>query len=114
MRPFGAALIVIAALAAAAPAQACDRGSFNPADQPPFGGRGVTLSPPLKPDARVPRYGLTPGQATAIATDALTPTGSVRRLETRARAAAGLPPQWQVDYFDANGKDVGQVVIDDA
>jgi len=69
---------------------------------------------PLKPGARVPRHQLTPGQATAIATGALTPTGSVRRFETRARAAAGLPQQWQVDYFDAGGSDVGQVVIDDA
>jgi hypothetical protein len=107
-------LIVIGPLAVAPAAQACDTGSFDPADQPPFGGQEVTVSLPLKPEARIPRHRLTPGQATAIATGALTPTGSVRRFETRARAAAGLPQQWQVDYFDATGKDVGQVVIDDA
>jgi Glycosyltransferase family 87 len=107
-------LIVIGLLAVAPAAQACDTGSFDPADQPPFGGQEVTLSLPLKPEARIPRHRLTPGQATAIATGALTPTGSVRRFETRARAAAGLPQQWQVDYFDATGKDVGQVMIDDA
>jgi hypothetical protein len=115
MRPVRIALITTTLLAISAPgAEACDVGSFDPADQPPFGGQEVTLSLPLKPDARVPHHKLTPGQATAIATGALTPSGSVRRFETRARAAAGLPQQWQVDYFDAAGKDVGQVVIDDA
>ena len=38
----------------------------------------------------------------------------MRRFETRTRTGSGLPRQWQVDYFDASGSDVGQVVIDDA
>src|SRR4051794_13455610 len=107
-------LIALALLGAAPVAQACDAGAFDPADQPPFGGQTTTLSPPLKQEGRVPGFELTPGRATAIATGALTPQGSVRRFETRTRTRMGQPRQWQVDYFDASGKDVGQVVIDDA
>ena len=103
----------ILALAPAA-ADACDAGSFDPADQPPFGGQTTTLSRPLAQAARVQGFLLTPGQATAMATAALTPQGSVRRFETRTRTGAGSARQWQVDYFDASGDDVGQVVIDDA
>jgi hypothetical protein len=115
MRPLHVALIAFA-LGAGTPAaaQACDRGSFEPADQPPFGGQTVTLSDPLPQGAKVPGFALTPGRATAIATGALTPQGSVRRFETRTRTGADLPRQWQIDYFDAGGDDVGQVVIDDS
>src|SRR3954451_25252238 len=108
MRPVRVALVVAATLAVLpSAARACDRGSSNPADQPPFGGQTTALSRPLTPGARVAGFGLTPGQATAIATEGLTPRGSVRRFETRTRTGPGLPPQWQVDYFDAEGKDVG-------
>jgi hypothetical protein len=107
-------LIALALLGAAPAAQACDAGAFDPADQPPFEGQTTTLSPPLKQEERIPGFELTPGRATAIATGALTPQGSVRRFETRTRTGAGMPRQWQVDYFDANGKDVGQVLLDDA
>ncbi len=106
------ALVLFVALPATA--QACDPGSFDPANQPPFGGETVTLSDPLAQGASVDGFRLTPGRATAIATGALTPSGSVRRFEVRTRTGAGLPQQWQVDYFDASGADVGQVVIDDA
>ena len=79
-------------LALSAPAAlACDAGSFDPADQPPFGGQTTTLSRPLPPGARVPGFRLTPGQATALATEALTPHGSVRRFETRTRPAPAPP-----------------------
>ena len=115
MRPVPIVLITTALLAVSAPAaQACDAGSFDPADQPPFGGTTTTLSHPLSPGARISGFDLTPGRATAVATGALTPEGSVRRFETRTRTGSGLPRQWQVDYFDASGDDVGQVVIDDA
>jgi branched-subunit amino acid transport protein AzlD len=107
-------LIAVGLLAAAPAAQACDAGSFDPADQPPFGGQTTELSRPLALGVKVPGFRLTPGQATAIATGALTPKGSVRRFDVRTRTGAGLPRQWQVDYFDADGTDVGQVVIDDA
>ena len=115
MRPVLTALAAALLLCVMAPAAlACDGGTFDPADQPPFGGQTTTLSRPLAPGARVPGFRLTPGQATALATEALTPHGSVRRFETRTRTGAGLPRQWQVDYFDGVGKDVGQVVIDDS
>ena len=115
MRPVPVALIVAAAFAIApSAAEACSRGSFDPAEQPPFGGRTATLSGPLGQGARIPGFRLTPGRATAIATDALTPDGSVRSFDTRTRTGSGLPTQWQVDYLDASGKDVGEVVVDDA
>ncbi len=114
MRPLSIALTAITLLAAPAAANACDRGSFDPADQPPFGGETIALSDPLPQGATVPGFELTPGRSNAIATGALTPSGSVRRFETRTRTGAGLPRQWQVDYYDSTGKDVGQVVIDDA
>src|SRR5262245_27314127 len=102
---------VIAALPAAG--QACSSRAFDPAEQPPFGGEATTLSAPLPPSARRAGFQLTAGRATAIATEALTPGGSVRRFETRARTGPGTVRQWQVDYFDPSGKDVGQVLIDD-
>src|SRR5262249_45909600 len=64
--------------------------------------------------AGVAGFRLTAGRATAIATGALTPPGSVRRLESRTRTGPGLPRQWQIDYLDSSGKDVGQVLVDDA
>jgi hypothetical protein len=115
MRLPWAALVALSILAATpAAAQACAAGSSDPADQPPFGGQMTTLSGPPALGARIPGFKLTAGQATAIATEALTPRGSVRRFETRTRTGPGLPKQWQVDYFDDEGNDVGQVVIDDA
>jgi len=112
--PLAAAISMAILAALPAAAQACGAGSFDPADQPPFGGQTTTLSRPLAPGARIAGFQLTPGQATAIATGALTPRGSVRRFEARTRTGAGLSRQWQIDYFDAAGTDVGQVVIDDA
>ncbi len=115
MRGSLATLMAIVLVAAApAAACACGRGSFDPANQPPFGGRTLTLSDPLGQGERASGFDLTPGQATAIATGALAPEGSVRRFEVRTRTGPDLPRQWQVDYFDASGADVGQVVIDDA
>ena len=107
-------LAVALLLALPATARACNRGSFDPANQPPFGGQTTTLSSPLRQGERIPGFELTPGRAAAIATGALTPSGSVRRFEVRTRTGSGIPRQWQVDYFDAGGNDVGQVLIDDA
>jgi hypothetical protein len=105
-------LAVLAALPAAA--KACEKGAFDPADQPPFGGEITRLSGPLGPSLMPPGFQLTAGRATAIATGALTPSGSVRRFEARTRTGPGSVRQWQIDYFDPSGKDVGQVVIQDA
>src|SRR3954468_13634272 len=112
--PLAAAISVAIAAALPAAPQPGAAASFNPADQPPFGGQTATLSRPLPPGERISGFELTPGRATALATGALTPRGSVRRFETRTRTGTGLPRQWQVDYFDAGGDDIGQVVIDDA
>jgi hypothetical protein len=95
-------------------AEHCDSAGYSPADQPPFGGEIAALSRPLPPSARPAGFRLTAGQATAIATESLTPGGSVRRFEARTRTGPGPVRQWQVDYFDPSGRDVGQVVIDDA
>ncbi|HEY6770964.1 MAG TPA: glycosyltransferase 87 family protein [Solirubrobacterales bacterium] len=114
MRAWLLAPIVAVVLLAPSAAQACSGGTFDPADQPPFGGEAATLSSPLQPGVKPASFALTAGQATAIATQALTPTGSVRRFEVRTRTGPGSVRQWQVDYFDPEGKDIGQVVIDDA
>jgi Glycosyltransferase family 87 len=106
--------VLCAGVVAPAAASACGQASFDPADEPPFGGQALTLSAPLVPAARPSGFELTAGQATAIATDALTPTGSVRRFVTRTRTGPGSIRQWQVDYLDPSGRDIGQVVLDDA
>jgi glycosyl transferase family 87 len=108
-------LVPIAGLILLAPsaAQACSAGPVDPADQPPFGGQTSTLSAALAPGIRPAGFELTAGQATAIATQSLTPGGSVRRFEVRTRTGPDSVRQWQVDYFDPDGKDIGQVVIDD-
>ena len=55
MRAPRVALITLAILLVSAPAAlACDAGSFDPADQPPFGGQTTTLSRPLPPGAQGP------------------------------------------------------------
>jgi hypothetical protein len=102
------------ALAAPVSAHACHRSSFDPADEPPFGGQTLKLSAPLPPGAKPVGFELAAGQATALATQELTPSGSVRRFETRTRSGPNRIRQWQVEYFDPGGKDVSQVIIDDA
>jgi hypothetical protein len=114
MRAWLLAPILALILLAPSAAQACSAGAFDPADQPPFGGEAATLSGQLQPGVKPAGFTLTAGQATAIATQALTPGGSVRRFEVRTRTGPGSVRQWQVDYFDPEGKDIGQVVIDDA
>lgn len=112
--PFLVVLICLVVLAAPAAARACGSGSFDPADQPPFGGEASVLSTPLAPSSRPEGFELTAGQATALATGALVPDGSVRRFKARTRTGPGSVRQWQIDYFDPTGTDVGQVLIDDA
>jgi hypothetical protein len=112
--PLAGLVLLCAAMAAPATAHACGGSAFDPADEPPFGGQTLTLSAPLAPGAKPAGFDLAAGQATAIATEALTPPGSVRRFKSRTRTGPDGIRQWQVDYFDPSGKDVGQVVIDDA
>ena len=112
--PPAALAALCAALIAPTAAHACASPGFDPASEPPFGGQTLVLSAPLSPGTKAAGFRLTAGQATDIATKALTPSGSVRRFEVRTRTGPDSIRQWQVDYFDPSGKDVGQVVIDDA
>jgi hypothetical protein len=111
--PLAALLLLCGALAAPAAASACGNPAFDPADEPPFGGQILKLSAALPASTTPTGFRLTAGQANAIATQALPPTGSVPP-ETRTRTGPDSIRQWQVDYLDADGKAVGQVVIDDA
>src|SRR6187402_818695 len=111
--PLAALLLICAALASPAAARACGTPAFDPADEPPFGGQILKLSAALPASTTPTGFRLTAGQANAIATQALPPTGSVPP-ETRTRTGPDSIRQWQVDYLDADGKAVGQVVIDDA
>ena len=95
------------------PAHGCGGSAFDPADEPPFGGQILRLSAPLAPSAMPAGYKLTADTAATLATGALHPPAEVR-LETRTRTGPDSIRQWQVDYLDAGGKAVGQVVIDDA
>ena len=97
-----------------ATAHACTPAGFDPAEEPPFGGETPTLSAPLAQGDTPAGFQLTAGQATATATAGLTPSGSVRRFEVRTRSGPGALRLWQIDYLDADGDDVGQVIVDDA
>src|SRR6476619_2477746 len=110
-------LVPIVGLTLLAPAMAHAQVPANPADQPPFdGGRPYVLSVP--PSGPQPRQGfqLTATRAQAIATRAVSGDlpgrgGSVR---VRIRLGSNGRNQWQIDFYEADGKDVAQVVIDDA
>ncbi|MFL5907381.1 MAG: hypothetical protein ACJ75Z_07285 [Solirubrobacterales bacterium] len=113
MRSFISILVVLAALAAPAAAQA--QLPADPSDQPPFdGGRTYQLSvpPPAKPP---PGFGLDSARVTAIAGDAVGSDLSRRtaRVRVRTRIGTGGEPQWQLDFFEPGDTDIAQVVIDD-
>jgi Glycosyltransferase family 87 len=105
--------LVLTAAPTAAPGQV----PADPADQPPFdGGAPYQLAvPPLGPDAP-PGFRLTPAMARAIATQAVADDlpDPVGRVRVRIRVGSNGLPQWQVDFFEPDGKDAAQVVIDDA
>ena len=64
--------MVLALLALAPAAHACDRGASDPADQPPFGGDPVPrASAPLTGNERIPGFELTPEGARTIAIGAI-------------------------------------------
>jgi hypothetical protein len=115
-RPLLAALIVACAVTAV-PAAANGQVPADPADQPPFdGGAPYQLAvPPFGPDAP-PGFRLTPPMAREIATQAVADDlpGRVSRVRVRIRVGSNGLPQWQVDFFEPDGTDAAQVVIDDA
>jgi hypothetical protein len=105
--------LVLTAAPKAAPGQV----PADPADQPPFdGGAPYQLAvPPFVPDAP-PGFRLTPPMARAIATQAVADDlpGPVGQVRVRIRVGSNGLPQWQVDFFEPDGTDAAQVVIDDA
>src|SRR4051794_25159794 len=106
MRWFSSILVMLVALAAPAAAQA--QLPADPADQPPFdGGRAYQLSVP--PAAKPPSgFRLDSARVTAIATGSI---GSelarrAQRVRVRTRVGTDGEPQWQVDLFEPEGKDI--------
>ena len=113
-----AARFILAALllAAAFPAMASAQVPANPADQPPFdGGRTYLLHLPASQSKPPPGYRLTAGQVAAIAARPVqSDVTEARRIRVRYRLGSDGQRQWQVDVYEASGKDVAQVVVDDA
>jgi hypothetical protein len=106
--------IAVAALVAPPPAVGAPA---DPADQPPFGG-GETfrLSKPRSVANPPLGFTLNAARVVAIATEAAgDELESLQAGEVRIRTRVGTEgePQWQVDFFDRDGTDVAQVVIDD-
>jgi hypothetical protein len=116
--------LVVAALAMAPPASAeisaCAAASYQPADQPPFGGEPV---PPLRRVHgfhRAPAgFRLTAGEAVAVAEDTEEVTAEadaaapVSEPALTARAFTEGPCRWRVSFYDAGGEEVARVAIDD-
>jgi Glycosyltransferase family 87 len=109
-------LLPIVGLILLAPPMAHAQVPADPADQPPFdGGAPYHLAvPPFGPEAP-PGFRLTPAGARAIATEAVADDlpDQVGRVRVRIRVGSDELPQWQVDFYEANGQGVAEVVIDD-
>jgi hypothetical protein len=89
----------------------------DPADQPPFdGGRTYVLGEPASQAKPPTGFRLTAGQVAAIASDDLAGDlpEDVRRIRTRTRTGSDGRRQWQVDFYEPDGDDVAEVVVDDA
>jgi hypothetical protein len=116
MRLPWAAVIALALLAAApAAASAGDLVPAEPADQPPFdGGPTYQLEVPPSQGKAPPGYRLTAGRVAAIAADAArSEVTEVRRIRVRSRVGSDGSRQWQVDFYEPDGNDVAEVVVDD-
>jgi Glycosyltransferase family 87 len=89
----------------------------DPADQPPFdGGRTYQLEIPPSENVPPPGFSLTAGRAQAIATEAAGEDlpSALRRVRVRTRIGDDGSPQWQIDFYEADGDDAAEVVLDDA
>jgi branched-subunit amino acid transport protein AzlD len=110
-------LVPLVGLTLLAPAAAGAQVPANPADQPPFdGGRPYLLSVPPPGPKPPPGYRLTAVAAQAIATRAASGDlpGRGGQVRVRIRLGSNDRNQWQLDFYEADGKDVAEVVIDDA
>jgi hypothetical protein len=113
------AALVALAVAAAVPAaaRASDQLPADPADQPPFdGGRTYQLAVPPSVTKPPPGFALDSPRAAAIARDSVSGTldGSPHRLRVRTRIGSDGRNQWQVDFYEPDGDDVAEVIVDDA
>jgi Glycosyltransferase family 87 len=117
MRLPWAALIAVALLAVApAAALASNQLPANPADQPPFdGGQAYELAVPPSESKPPPGFMLDARRVTAIATDAVRGSlgAGAHRVQVRTRLGTQGQNQWQVDFYEPDGQDAAQVVIDD-
>jgi multidrug transporter EmrE-like cation transporter len=112
-----AALFALAVLVLA-PAAACasDPLPADPADQPPFdGGRTYQLAVPPSQSQPPPGFSLDATRAAAIATDAVSGVlgAGAHRERVRTRLGSDGQDQWQIDFYEPDGDDVAQVVVDD-
>jgi glycosyl transferase family 87 len=114
MRPVFVVLVAIASLAL--PSAAAAQLPANPADQPPFdGGRTYQLQVPPSQAKPPPGYRLTAGQVAAIAAAAVqSDVTQARRIRVRYRLGSDGSRQWQIDFYEADGNDAAEVVIDDS
>jgi hypothetical protein len=107
------ALVVLASVPAGAHAQV----PAKPADQPPFdGGQPYRLSPPPSETTPPPGFRLTPLRVEAIATGSVGTelAGRAQRVRVRTRIGDEGQNQWQIDFYEPDGRDIAEVVVDDA
>jgi branched-subunit amino acid transport protein AzlD len=89
----------------------------DPADQPPFdGGRTYRLAVPPSESRPPPGFTLSARRAEAIAAEAVSGDlpSELGRVRVRTRLGSDGRNQWQIDFFEQDGTDVAEVVIDDA
>jgi hypothetical protein len=89
----------------------------DPADQPPFdGGRTYQLAVPPSESKPPPGFTLSARRAEAIAVEAVSGDlpSELGRVRVRTRLGSDGRNQWQIDFFEQDGTDVAEVVIDDA
>jgi hypothetical protein len=116
MRSALLAMLLLITLAAPAAAGAQTPVPADPADQPPFDG-GQTYQLQLPPPGNVPPPGfsLTATRAQAVATEAVRSDLPDRlgRVRVRTRLGSDRRNQWQVDFYEPDGNDAAEIVIDD-
>jgi branched-subunit amino acid transport protein AzlD len=112
-----ATLIAVAGMfAVAGAAKASADLPADPADQPPFdGGRTYQLAGPASESKPPPGFTLSARRAEAIAAEAVSGDlpSELGRVRVRTRLGSGGRNQWQIDFFEQDGTDVAEVVIDD-